>query len=176
MVAVGPGGIACWDPLVEIITSVDATANTYCSWGGFRSPIGGELCEAVRNATAGAGWTGRTCGSCGHCQRESRVGCATSARRYTERVEHEGMSHARKRTGAQTLTQGSATPRIRAIPCIAFHHPCDKTHVPATGRNAGEQVNFFSAFRITWDELGCLNLPMAEQLRAEMGNGVSPHF
>lgn len=43
---VSVGDIACWGSHVEIVTKVDFSDGTFCSRGGYRRPIGGEICEA----------------------------------------------------------------------------------------------------------------------------------
>jgi hypothetical protein len=45
---VSPGDIACWGPHVEIVTKVNYPDGTFCSRGGFRRPIGSEVCEDDR--------------------------------------------------------------------------------------------------------------------------------
>lgn len=46
---VSVGDIACWGPHVEIVTKLNYSDGTFCSRGGFRKPIGGELCEEDQN-------------------------------------------------------------------------------------------------------------------------------
>lgn len=46
---VSVGDIACWGPHVEIVTKVNYADDTFCSRGGYRTPIGAEICEANKN-------------------------------------------------------------------------------------------------------------------------------